>query len=100
MAKAKAARAAKPAGRTKAYTALSLDVRNGVGIVTLARPDVHNAFDETLIAETTRALGELERDDAVRAVVVLRAGPGFCVEKKKKWMKRMAGYGRAENLAD
>jgi methylglutaconyl-CoA hydratase len=100
MAKAKAARAAKPAGRTKAYTALSLDVRNGVGIVTLARPDVHNAFDETLIAETTRALGELERDDAVRAVVLLGAGPSFCAGADLNWMKRMAGYGRAENLAD
>jgi methylglutaconyl-CoA hydratase len=100
MAKAKAARAAKPAGRTKAYTALSLDVRNGVGILTLARPDVHNAFDETLIAETTRALHELERDDAVRAVVLLGAGPSFCAGADLNWMKRMAGYGRAENLAD
>lgn len=100
MARAKAARAAKAGSAGKAYTALSVEVRNGVGLLALARPDVHNAFDETLIAETTRALGELERDEAVRAVVLLGAGPSFCAGADLNWMKRMAGYGRAENLAD
>ncbi len=100
MAKAKPARTAKPAARTKAYSSLTIEVRNGVGMLVLARPDVHNAFDETLIAETTRALTEFERDDAVRAVVLLGAGPSFCAGADLNWMKRMAGYGHAENLAD
>jgi len=100
MAKTKAAPAAKKRSARKAYTSLTIEVRNGVGLLALARPDVHNAFDETLIAETTRALGELERDDAVRAVVLLGAGPSFCAGADLNWMKRMAGYGRAENLAD
>jgi methylglutaconyl-CoA hydratase len=100
MAKAKTARAAKPDGRTKAYTSLTVEVRNGVGLLALTRPEVHNAFDETLIAETTRALTEFERDDAVRAVVLLGAGASFCAGADLNWMKRMAGYGHAENLAD
>ena len=100
MAKAKTVRAMKSAGRSKAYSALSVEVRNGVGLLALARPDVHNAFDETLIAETTRALSELERDDTVRAVVLLGAGASFCAGADLNWMKRMAGYGHAENLAD
>lgn len=100
MAKAKPAGTANPAARTKKYTALTIEVRNGVGLLVLARPEVHNAFDETLIAETTRALTELERDDAVRAVVLLGAGPSFCAGADLNWMKRMAGYGHAENLAD
>ena len=32
-------------------------MRNGIGIVALNRPDVHNAFNETLIAELTAACG-------------------------------------------
>ena len=100
MAKAKTARATKSGGRTKAYTSLTVEVRNGVGLLALARPDVHNAFDETLIAEMTRALTELERDDAVRVVVLLGAGASFCAGADLNWMKRMAGYGHAENLAD
>ena len=38
--------------------------------VTLNRPEVHNAFDETLIAELTEAFVALDDDDDVRAVVL------------------------------
>ena len=98
--KAKRLSAKKPARQTRKYTSLEVEVRNGVGLVVLARPEVHNAFDETLIAETTRALVALERDEDVRAVVLLGAGPSFCAGADLNWMKRMAGYGHAENLAD
>jgi methylglutaconyl-CoA hydratase len=86
-----------PAGR---YTTIEVAVRESVALVVLARPEVHNAFDDTLIAELTLALGALDRDDAVRAVVLLGAGRNFCAGADLNWMKRMAGYGRAENLAD
>jgi methylglutaconyl-CoA hydratase len=61
---------------------------------------LHNAFNETLIAELTRALGELEADPAVRAVVLAGRGKSFCAGADLNWMKQMAGYGPAENLAD
>lgn len=98
--KAKKSSAPKPARRTAKFTSLEVEVRNGVGLLALARPEVHNAFDETLIAETTRALVMLERDEAVRAIVLLGAGPSFCAGADLNWMKRMAGYGHAGNLAD
>ena len=98
--KAKRPRTTKPARRPTKFTALEVDVRNGVGLLVLARPEVHNAFDETLIAETTRALVAFERDDDVRAVVLLGTGPSFCAGADLNWMKRMAAYGHAENLAD
>ncbi len=92
--------AAPRAGRASSYTALTVDVRESVALVALARPDVHNAFDEALIAELTQALQALDADAAVRAVVILGQGRSFCAGADLNWMKRMAGYGRAENLAD
>lgn len=83
-----------------AWTTIDVAVRNGIGILNLARPDVHNAFDETLIAELTAALLALEADDAVRVVVLAGHGKSFCAGADLNWMKRMAGYGPAENLAD
>jgi methylglutaconyl-CoA hydratase len=83
-----------------AYTALQLETRNAVALVTLNRPDVHNAFDETLIAELTRALRAMEADDNVRAVVLLGAGASFCAGADLHWMRRMARFSRAQNLAD
>jgi methylglutaconyl-CoA hydratase len=98
--------AARAGGREKArgieapYTALQIETRNGVALLTLARPEVHNAFDETLIAELTRALRAVGADASVRAVVLLGAGPSFCAGADLNWMRRMAGFSRAQNLAD
>ncbi len=82
------------------YETLDVEIRNGIALLALARPDVHNAFNETLIAEMTGALSALERDDAVRAVVLLAHGKSFCAGADLNWMRRVAAYGHAENLAD
>ncbi len=59
------------------------------------RPDVHNAFNETLIAELTEALRALGDADDVRAVILAGNGPSFCAGADLNWMKKMAGYSRA-----
>ncbi len=86
--------------RAAAYATLTVEVRNAVAMVALSRPDVHNAFDETLIDELTRALAALDADDSVRAVILLGEGRSFCAGGDLNWMKRTAGYGHAENVAD
>ena len=88
----------KPAAH--AFTTLDVTVRNAIGIVTLNRPEVHNAFNEVLIAELTEALRALGEADGVRAVILAGNGPSFCAGADLNWMKKMAGYGRAENVAD
>lgn len=92
----KAAREA-PRGR---YTTLDVIAREGVRLIGLARPEVHNAFNETLIAELTDAVREAGADPEVRALLLHGTGPSFCAGADLEWMKRMAGYGHAENLAD
>src|SRR5207249_7336253 len=72
----------------------------GVAVLWLNRPDVRNAFNETMIAELTAAFGELERDDAVRVVVLAGRGKVFCAGADLNWMKRMAGYSAEQNQTD
>ena len=93
-------RKAKLARVDAAYKTIDVATRNAIAIVTLDRPEVHNAFDETLIEELTAALGALGADTGVRAVVLIGAGPSFCAGADLNWMKRMAGFSRAQNLAD
>ncbi|MEO0036620.1 MAG: hypothetical protein RLZZ501_2643 [Pseudomonadota bacterium] len=82
-------------------TTLRLDRRaDGLATLTLARPERHNAFNETMIAEMTRALAALGADPAVRAVRLMAAGPSFSAGADLDWMRRMAGYGPDENRAD
>lgn len=88
------------ASATGRWTTLEVELRDGVSRVALHRPKVHNAFNETLIAELTAAFREADTDPAVRAVLLHASGPSFCAGADLDWMKRAAGYGRAENLAD
>jgi len=51
---------------------------DGVGTLTLHRPDQLNAFDLTMAGELEQVFREDAWDDAVRAVVVTGAGRAFC----------------------
>lgn len=79
---------------------LIVEKRNMVAIVTLNRPEVRNAFDDVLIANLTKVLLDIEKDEAVRVMVLAGAGSAFCAGADLNWMKRMAGYGYEQNLAD
>lgn len=72
----------------------------GRATVTLNRPDVHNAFDDKLIALLTRELDALDHNPTVGVVVLAAAGKSFCAGADLKWMRRMAEYSEAENQAD
>jgi methylglutaconyl-CoA hydratase len=71
-----------------------------VATVTLSRPDVRNAFNDEVIAELTQAFIQLGQDKDVRAIVLAADGPAFCAGADLNWMRRMADYTHAENLAD
>ncbi len=89
----------KPAAETT-LTRIELELRPAIAVLTLNRPEVHNAFDQKLISELSAALRRLDRDPDVRAVVLAGAGKGFCAGADLNWMREMAGYSRAQNLAD
>jgi methylglutaconyl-CoA hydratase len=81
-------------------SAVRIEIENGIGTVLMDRPDRHNAFDEHVIAELTAGFAGLGADDAVRAVVLRGAGKSFSAGADLDWMRRMAAYDEAANLAD
>jgi methylglutaconyl-CoA hydratase len=82
------------------FTMLAIERQDAVGIITLNRPQQHNAFDDALIAELTLALEGLRDDPDVRVVVLSAAGKSFSAGADLNWMRRMATYDHASNLAD
>lgn len=68
--------------------------------ITLARPDVHNAFDETLIEELIRALGEAGRSEGARAVLLRGEGRSFCAGADVGWMRKSLELSREDNYLD
>lgn len=57
---------------------LLVDRRDGVMTVTLNRPDVLNAFNESMSMEIQETLKDAERDGSVRSIMITGAGRGFC----------------------
>jgi enoyl-CoA hydratase/carnithine racemase len=60
------------------YEQILYEVREGVALVTLHRPEKLNAMTALMGAELEDAMAEADGDDAVRAVVVTGAGRAFC----------------------
>ena len=82
------------------FQALEIELNGPVATVWMNRPDLHNAFDETLIAELTAAFIALDEDDDVRAVVLAGRGKSFSAGADLNWMRRAANNGVDENLTD
>jgi len=82
-------------------SAISLSLNDkGVARVTLTRPQQHNAFDDSIIAELTDAFEQVESNDDARLMVLDAQGKSFSAGADLNWMQRMASYTHAENLAD
>jgi methylglutaconyl-CoA hydratase len=69
-------------------------------IVRLNRPDVHNAFDDRMIAELTQAFRQLADNTDARAVVLCGEGKSFSAGADMNWMRRMKDYSQADNERD
>jgi 2-(1,2-epoxy-1,2-dihydrophenyl)acetyl-CoA isomerase len=57
---------------------LKLDIAEGIGTITLNRPDVYNAFNDGMSYELQDALKQVAKDENVRVIVLTGAGKAFC----------------------
>jgi methylglutaconyl-CoA hydratase len=73
---------------------------HGRATITLNRPEMHNAFDDTLISALTDELKRLEREHSVRVILLGARGKSFSSGADLNWMRRMADYSFDENLTD
>ena len=82
------------------FTTLEIELAGPVATIWMNRPDMHNAFDEILIAELTAACIALDEDNDVRVVVLAGRGKSFSAGADLNWMKRAANNGVDDNLND
>jgi methylglutaconyl-CoA hydratase len=73
-----------------------------VARVTLTRPEIHNAFDATLIGELRTAFAGFAREDpgALRAAVLAGDGLSFCAGADISWMRAAMALDREANEQD
>jgi methylglutaconyl-CoA hydratase len=82
------------------YKTLKIERRGAAAWIWMSRPEVHNAFDETLIAELTAAFKSLDAEPAVRAIVLAGEGKSFSAGADLNWMQRQGAAPLEDNLGD
>lgn len=82
------------------YQSIIIEVDDNLGILTLNKPERHNALDETLLEEATAALLALEANPRVRVIVLSATGKSFCAGADINWLKRAASNSFHDNLGD
>jgi len=79
---------------SKPYQTIRLEQSGTVTLLTLARPERANAIDKQMLAELQHALDVVERDEAIRALVVKGAGGNFSsgFDLKEQMETRPSGF--------
>ena len=79
---------------------LLTEVKNGVGIITLNRPDKLNAFNDELTFSLQDALKEMEKNPEVRALVITGSGRGFSAGQDLQSRSISQDMGERPSLGD
>lgn len=74
--------------------------RDAVATVTMRRPEVHNAFNERVIAELSEAFDAVTSDAETRVVVLAGEGRSFSSGADLDWMRRASELSEDENRRD
>ena len=82
------------------FETITCSIQDKIATVTLNRPEVHNAFNEVMIAELTEIFKKISEDDGVRVVVLTGNGKSFSAGADLNWMKKMINFSYDQNLDD
>jgi methylglutaconyl-CoA hydratase len=75
--------------------------RGGAAVITLNRPDKHNAFNADIIARLSDIFETLRANtDEVRIVFLRGAGKSFSAGADLEWMKAAADWTHEDNVED
>ncbi|MGL4473167.1 MAG: enoyl-CoA hydratase-related protein [Shewanella sp.] len=82
------------------FSAIECHLNDGVGILTLNRTALHNAFDDKMIAEMSSALALFSRETQCQVLVLRASGKHFSAGADLDWMRKQAHLDFEHNLND
>src|SRR5689334_9069020 len=72
----------------------------GIGTITLSRPEKRNALSFELVSELKAAFTALEMDATVKIIILKAQGEAFCAGADLGYLQQLQHFSFEENLAD
>ena len=82
------------------HASVTHSLEGRTAIVTLNAPQRRNSLDDVMMHELTEVLSSLNRQTAVRAVVLTGSGSAFCSGMDLAYLQKFSQLGQEENLED
>jgi len=73
---------------------------NGIGILTLNRPEKRNALHPDLVKQMKIKLYELEKNDSIKVLIITGEGKSFCAGADLSYLQELREYSSIENEKD
>lgn len=84
----------------KNFQTIEFEHKDDLGIVWLNRPEIHNAFNETMITELIECFEEINTRNDIRVVILRGRGKSFCAGADLNWMRGVAKYSYEQNFKE
>ena len=82
------------------YATIAYEKKDAVAQVSFNRPEIHNAFNSTVISELLDIFRMIGHDKELRVVVLTGTGKSFCAGADLNWMRGVITQSFDENLAE
>ena len=82
------------------FQTIEFEQKDDLGLVCLNRPEIHNAFNETMISELITCFEEINGRNDIRVVLLRGRGKSFCAGADLNWMRNVAKYSFEQNFKE
>ncbi|MBI9033593.1 MAG: enoyl-CoA hydratase/isomerase family protein [Bacteroidales bacterium] len=84
----------------KDYKTIEIEIDRHIATIWLNRPEIHNAFNETMISEVMDCIDKINHEETIRIVLLRGKGKSFCAGADLNWMRDVATYTYEENYRE
>jgi len=82
------------------YKTITFDKEERIARVCFDRPEIHNAFNSSMIRELDDVFEKIESDKSIRVVILTGHGKSFCAGADINWLREIIDYSFEQNLEE
>jgi methylglutaconyl-CoA hydratase len=79
---------------------IKYETKEGIGILTLNRPEKRNALHPVMVKQMKLKLKEVVKDDSVKVLILTGEGNAFCAGADLEYLDQLKNYSLSENEKD